>query len=73
MLSRYDAVFPIPPSQGYGLVHGVQYREWAAAKALAGVLASDTDGNLQPKQAADLAVDSVDALIARLNEEPSRG
>lgn len=70
MLKPHTPVFASPENEYRAWAEwGLGFRDFAAVHALAGVLASDHGGDLKPIEAADLAVDCVDALIVRLNKE----
>lgn len=62
----FAPAFPGPfASAGAGLT----IREYYAAAALTGLLASDPDGHLTYPEAADFAVVQADALLERLRRE----
>lgn len=50
---------------------GMSLRDWFAGQALNGLISRFDDLGANPKEAAEAAVGHADALIARLNKEPT--
>ena len=65
-----DNAFPIFDREGFSLSEGITKREYFAAAALQGLLATSVP--LGGKTVAQLAVEAADSLIFELNKQPGR-
>lgn len=50
-------------------LENMTYRQWLIGMAFQGILASDTEGNIQPEGCAKATINYVDALLKQLEEE----
>ena len=62
---QVGAAFPVHRDTMQGMA-GMNYREYVAAHAMAGIMATDNAAGADVNRIASRAVDAADALIARL-------